>query len=62
MAKRQDTGSNSAHENQQPTSHNEDAVPEMTDVRGRADEDEGDEFEEEEDAETLDEEEDEGNY
>ena len=39
MAKRQDSGSNSAHENQQPTSHNEDALPEMTDDgRNRADE------------------------
>jgi hypothetical protein len=43
MAKRQDSGSNSAHENQRPTSHNEDAVPEMTDnIRGR--DEETDEF------------------
>ena len=58
MAKRQDTGSNSAHENQRPTSHNEDAVPEMTDnTRGRADDVEGDEFEEdEEEGESFDEE------
>ena len=59
MAKRQDSGSNSAHENQRPTSHNEDAVPEMTDnIRGR--DEEADEFDEdvddEDDAETEDEE------
>jgi hypothetical protein len=62
MAKRQDTGSDSAHENERPTSHNEDAVPEMTDnLRGRADEeDEGDEFDEDEDVESFDEDEDEG--
>jgi hypothetical protein len=40
MAKRQDSGSNSAHQNQRPTSHNEDAVPENTDnVRGIASDD-----------------------
>ena len=45
MANRQDSGSNSAHENQRPTSHNEDAVPEMTDdIRGR--DEEADEFDE----------------
>jgi len=39
MAKRQDTGSNAAHQNQRPTPHNEDAVPEQTDnVQGRGDE------------------------
>ena len=50
MAKRQDSGSSSAHENQRPTSGNEDALPEMTDdLRGRADEEsEGDEFDDEE--------------
>lgn len=56
MAKRQDSGSNSAHENQRPTSHNEDVLPEMTDtgsrgedrVRGKA-ESEDDEFEDMED-------------
>lgn len=65
MAKRQDSGSNAAHENERPTSNNEDAVPEITDdLRGRADEDEADEFEEDEEVEGLDEEEesDEGNY
>ena len=66
MAKRQDSGSNSAHENQRPTSHNEDAVPDLTDdTRGRA-EGEGDEFEEDdEEGEGFEEEEeeaDEGNY
>jgi hypothetical protein len=59
MAKRQDSGSNSAHQNQRPTSHNEDAVPEMIeDNRGRATE--ADEEEEFEEAEDLDEEEDVG--
>ena len=49
MAKRQDSGSNAAHQNQRPTPHNEDAVPEMTeDVRGRADDADDDEFEEDE--------------
>ena len=57
MAKRQDTGSNASRENQRPASHDEDAVPEMTDdLRGRSDEDEGDEFEEDEE-EGIDEEE-----
>jgi hypothetical protein len=47
MASRQDSGSNAAHQNQRPTPHNEDAVPEMTeDVLGRADEADEDEFEE----------------
>jgi hypothetical protein len=57
MAKRQDSGSDSAHQNQRPTSDNEDAVPEMPeDTRGRAEgTDDEDEFEETED---LDEEED----
>lgn len=40
MARRQDSGSNSSHENQQPNAHNEDRLPEFTDnARGRADED-----------------------
>lgn len=65
MARRQDSGSNAAHENQRPTSHNEDALPEMTDnIRGR-DENE-DEFADDEDLEDMDDtdidEEDEGNY
>ena len=51
MANRQDSGSNSAHENQRPTSHSEDAVPEMTDdIRGR--DEEADEFDEDLDDET----------
>jgi hypothetical protein len=61
MPKRQDTGSNSAHQNERPTSNNEDAVPEMTDdISGRLDEDEGDEFEEDEEEGV--EEEDEGSF
>jgi hypothetical protein len=59
MANRQDSGSTSAHENQRPTSHNEDAIPEMTDTGNRPDDARGqlesdDEFE---DTEDLDEEE-----
>ena len=54
MANRQDSGSNSAHENQRPTSPNEDALPEMTDandVRNRAEEDDSaDEFDEADDS------------
>ena len=51
MANRQDSGSNPAHENQRPTSHNEDAVPEMTDdIRGR--DEEADELDEDLDDET----------
>ena len=50
MANRQDSGSNSAHENQRPTSHNEDALPEMTeDIRSKADESDDDEFEDDSD-------------
>ena len=46
MANRQDSGSNSAQENERPTSNNEDALPEMgEDVRGRADESDDDDFE-----------------
>ena len=58
MANRQDSGSNSAHQNQRPTSQNEDAVPEMTeDTRGRGIEgDEDEEFEETEDVDEQDEE------
>jgi hypothetical protein len=68
MANRQDSGSSSAHQNQRPTSHSEDAIPEMTEEtrdrdrsRGAADEEAGDdEFEETEDLE--DEEENEGSF
>ena len=67
MANRSDSGSNSAHQNQRPTSHNEDAVPEMTEdtrerERGAAAEGE-DDFEDTEDSEeTEEEEEDEGTF
>ena len=37
MARRQDSGSNSSPENQRPTEPNEDRIPEFTDTRGRAD-------------------------
>jgi len=57
MAKRQDTGSDAAQQNQRPTPPNEDAVPERTDnVQGRADEAD-DEFDTD-DTEDLDEDDD----
>ena len=60
MAKRQDSGSNAAHEDQRPISQNEDALPEMDDeVRGRADEGDDEEFDDSE-MDEVDEEEDEG--
>ena len=64
MANRQDSGSNSAHENQRPTSHNEDALPEMTDdARNRADESEDDEFEDDsDDVDEADEDAEEGSF
>ena len=53
MATRQDSGSNAAHENERPTDHNEDAIPEMTDSgandRMRGEPEEDDEFEDTED-------------
>ena len=53
MAKRQDSGSSSAHQNQRPNPHNEDSIPEMTeDTRNLLDEgEEDDEFEDSEDLE-----------
>ena len=66
MAKRQDSGSNSAHQNQRPTSHNEDAVPDNTEnVRGIGSDD--DDFDDEDldddsDDEEADEEENEGSF
>jgi len=60
MAKRQDSGSNSAHQNQRPTSPNEDAVPENTDnVRGTGSDD--DEFEDDDLDDETDEDEEEEN-
>ena len=61
MANRQDSGSTSAPEDQRPTPHNEDAVPEMTEsgnrgddqVRGRADDEDDDEFEDTEDLDEV---------
>ena len=45
MARRQDSGSNSSHENQQPNAHNEDRLPEFTDnARGRGEDADADEF------------------
>ena len=53
MANRQDSGSDAAHQNERPTSRNDDALPEMNDdVRGRADEGD-DEFEDTEDLDDL---------
>jgi hypothetical protein len=50
MAKRQDSGSSSAHQNQRPNAHNEDSIPEMTeDTRNLSEEGEDDEFEDTED-------------
>lgn len=51
MANRQDSGSNSAHQNQRPNPHNEDSIPEMSeDLRNQADDsEEDDEFEDTED-------------
>jgi hypothetical protein len=63
MAKRQESGGNAAHQNQRPTSHDDDAMPEMTDdIRGRADED--DEFEDSDELDEAGEEDeiDEGSY
>ena len=53
MANRRDSGSNSAHQNERPSPHNEDSIPEMTeDTRGMSDESEDeDEFEDTEDLE-----------
>lgn len=51
MANRQDSGSNSSHENQRPNAHNEDRLPEFTDnARGRGEE--GDDMDEEMDDES----------
>lgn len=62
MANRQDSGSNSAHENQRPNAHNEDRLPETTeDARGLGEDDDLDE--DADDMEEIDEEEeDEGNF
>ena len=64
MANRQDSGSNAAHENQRPTSHDDDALPEMMEdeVRGRADDADEEEFEDSDAEDTEEEEEDEGRY
>jgi hypothetical protein len=67
MANRQDSGSNSAHENQRPTSQNEDAVPEMTDnIRGREENEDEFDVDRDEDMGDMDDtdvdEDDEGNY
>ena len=66
MAKRQDSGSNSSHQNQRPTSHNEDAVPENTDnIRGIGSDDdefEDDDVDDEMDDDEADEEENEGSF
>lgn len=60
MANRQDSGSNSAHENQRPHPHNEDRLPENTDDTrglGESDDDEFDEDADDADDEPDDEEE-----
>ena len=61
MASRQDSGSNSAHENQRPNAHNEDRLPENTeDARGLGEDDDLDE--DADDVEIEDEEENEGSF
>ena len=63
MAHRQDSGSNSSHENQQPNAHNEDRLPENTDnVRGLGEDDEAglDIDEDDDDLEMEEDDEDEG--
>jgi hypothetical protein len=63
MAKRQDSGSNSAQQNQRPNSHNEDALPEMTEeTRGLASDEDEDDFDASEDVDEEEEDSDEGNY
>ena len=56
MANRQDSGSNSAHQNQRPTAHNEDALPENTEQTRGIDSD-ADEFEDLDDDDVEDEDE-----
>lgn len=62
MARRQDSGSNSSHENQRPNAQNEDRLPEFTEeTRGLAEDETEDEFDEADDESDMeDEEEDEG--
>lgn len=61
MARRQDSGSNSSHENQRPNAGNEDRLPEFTeDTRGLAEERDEDEFDEADDDSDMEDEEDEG--
>ena len=59
MARRQDSGSNSSHENQRPNAQHDDRLPEFTDnARGRAEDDEADDIEmDDEDQEEVEEEE-----
>ena len=60
MTNRQDSGSNSAHQNERPNAHNEDSIPEMSeDTRNMAEEGDDDEFEDTEDLEEEEEGEDE---
>ncbi|HVL66211.1 MAG TPA: hypothetical protein VM364_02990 [Vicinamibacterales bacterium] len=60
MANRQDSGSNSAHENQRPHPHNEDRLPENTDqARGLG---EPDAVELDDEADMDDEEDEEGSF
>ena len=64
MANRQDSGSDTAQQDQRPTPRNEEAVPEMTeDARGRAAEaDDEDAFEDADDDLDEEEENDEGSF
>lgn len=57
MANRQDSGSNSSHENQRPNAHNEDRLPEFTDNTRGLGEDEDDEMDDDENEDEMDEDE-----
>jgi hypothetical protein len=61
MARRQDSGSNSSHENQRPNAQNEDRLPEFTEeTRGRGEDE--DEFEEGDETDMEDDEDEEGSF
>ena len=63
MARRQDSGSNSSHENQRPNAHNEDRLPEFTDqTQGRGESDEEFSDEEDDEMDVEEDEADEGSY
>ena len=62
MANRQDSGSNSAHQNERPNANNQDSIPEMTEeTQNMSDEDDDDEFDDSEDLDEEEGEEEQGN-